>query len=262
MVINFALITIDSLRYDVTQIANSPNFEKLFAEHQRIGNGWEKVCAHGTYTLPAHVSMFTGGKFPSSFKADPPFKHSHGLFRYGNNTRNAEFSLQETDTSVPGSFAAQGYRTIGVGGVDWFNSSFYSSRDLWSMYFKEFYYADEFSPVIPNSFERQIQLLKTLDMKSLVFLFLNIASTHRPYRLKAEPDEKGNYPSYYIKSQVDAFEYVDSHILEVIDVIPRPANVFICSDHGECFTEVDGVSGHGFYHPSVMEVPACYLNLR
>lgn len=41
---------------------------------------------------------------------------------------------------------------------------------------------------------------------------------------------------------------------DILLEFPRPLHVLMVGDHGETFGE-DGLYGHGFYHPKVMEVP-------
>ena len=79
---NFIIITIDSLRYDVAIQANTPVFDKLISDYQLSSRQWHKTFAHATYTLPAHVSMFSGGKFPCNETDIFPFSRQHSLFSY------------------------------------------------------------------------------------------------------------------------------------------------------------------------------------
>ena len=67
------LITIDSLRHDVALRAETPNFDRLFAESGV--DGWVKVGSHGTYTLPSHISIFHAGIMPCDNRpeVEPPY---------------------------------------------------------------------------------------------------------------------------------------------------------------------------------------------
>ena len=52
-------------------------------------------------------------------------------------------------------------------------------------------------------------------------------------------------------------EFLDERMGELLDLFEetaRKVTVVACSDHDECFGE-EGLYGHGFYHPKVMEVP-------
>ncbi len=44
-----------------------------------------------------------------------------------------------------------------------------------------------------------------------------------------------------------------------MDIVPGPCHFFICADHGDCFENQDGCSGHGFFHEKVMEIPMCHF---
>ena len=77
----------------------------------------------------------------------------------------------------------------------------------------------------------------------------------------------GDAPSFDTEAfarQVRSASYLDARTGELIDVFVRrgrPTTVVVCADHGECFGE-DGLSGHGFYHPSVMTVPLLVFRLN
>jgi arylsulfatase A-like enzyme len=59
------------------------------------------------------------------------------------------------------------------------------------------------------------------------------------------------------RRQVSCVEYLDGQIGRLLarcDALGREVTVVLCGDHGDCLGE-DGMWGHGFYHPKVMEVP-------
>jgi hypothetical protein len=56
------------------------------------------------------------------------------------------------------------------------------------------------------------------------------------------------------KAQISALESLDCKINRLLDLIPKPLLLVISGNHGECFGE-DGLWGHGFPHPRVMQVP-------
>ena len=251
---NVAIITIDSLRWDTTMDAKLPNINKLFKQYNA---NWIKVYAQGTYTLPVHIGIFQDGHLPSNeFDRVGLYytrKAGHRMFRIPlkwEESLSVTFDLPEAPNMVK-SFEKLGYRTVGIGGVNWFNTD-YETSNLWkNHYFSEFYWQHEFRAKNPDSLEEQIKLINTLNLKETepLFFFLNIASTHRPCR--------GNKSQ---KGQVLALEYVDAHIMDVLVQIPKPCHLFLLSDHGTCFGE-DNLSGHGFYHPRVMEIPMTIIKL-
>ena len=247
---SICLITLDSLRYDVTQIANTPNLRNIIGRYSE-NKDWVEVGAAATYTMPAHVSIFQGGTLPNRLDGSRvDFREQMMFFAHGRMRGEIgyRYELPEASNMIKG-FGKLGYRTIGVGGVRWFDTSLATSR-IWNNYFEEFYWREEFRPTFPDAFEKQIKLIQGLMMTGQVFLFLNVGSTHFPYRDK---------PST-VNSQVECLEYIDSHIMDVINAVPKPADVILMSDHGECFGE-DGLWGHAIYHPKVMRTPLAILEI-
>ena len=251
------IVTLDSLRFDVAEQAETPNIRRLF--RISAADGWIKVGSHGTYTLPSHISMFHAGIFPCDNRPDVPGPYNREkekLFKAQlawERTTGARFPTPAAPNIVRG-FERLGYRTIGVGGVNWFNDRFITS-DIWKkQYFREFYWQENFSETCSSSFENQIGRIRELRLdreKRPVFLFLNVASTHTPY-MGFEKSPEG---------QKKALEYVDGHLPELLDALPGRFLLLLLSDHGECFGE-DGLWGHSFYHPSIMDVPFACLEYQ
>jgi len=249
---NFVIITLDSLRYDVAMLANTPTLNSLMHKYQVATDTWHKTFAHATYTLPAHVSMFSGGKFPCNEGDVAPFSRLNNLFGYTFTKSNSLFKLTEDNECITCYFKDRDYRTIGLGSVGWFDDLLSSSKDFWGKYFNEFYYQSNFSVKNSESFRNQINFTRDLlkNNTSDLFYFVNVGSTHAPYR------DGGTS----IDAQKKALEYIDDNIAELISLFGSGTDIFICGDHGECFGE-DGLWGHSFYHHKVMEVPACYLEI-
>ena len=267
---NILLVTLDTCRYDTTQLAYLPNFEKLI-EKSKKKDGWVKCYSHGTFTLPSHKAMFLAGKFPSDKYNPYPFGRRKGMFKFMKKNdlvvaeNNEPHFLFENEhgllispdfyRSVPDFFYKKGYNVFGVGSVAWFNLSRPNVANIWlNMFHNNFIYNRDTANTNPKSFENQIKLVKEEvtkkgDMNH--FLFVNVGSMHSPYCDFGDDHE----------AQIEALEYVDSHILELIDSIPKPLIVKMYGDHGECFGE-DDMYGHSFYHPKVMEVPGLYLYLE
>jgi hypothetical protein len=249
---NIAIIVIDALRYDAAMMANTPNFKKLFG-----GKTWYKCFANGTYTLPSQIAMFKSGHLPTNnFEAVPPYYTRKGVDRIFNvslnwtRNRNTLFPIPPAPNIVKG-FEKLGYISFGIGGVHWFNTNFETSAFWKGEYFDNFYWSPSFAEDSYNGFELQIELTRGLltNLQQPLFYFIDIASTHAPCR--------GNNS---LVGQAKALEYIDSHVMEIVDLLPRPCFTIIMSDHGTCFGE-NGLSGHGFYHPKIMEVPMFIVEL-
>lgn len=248
---NFAIITIDSLRCDSLEISKTPILDEYLRTKDKK---WHPVWAQGTYTLPSHIALFRDGHFPSDETSD----YGRGYKRRGgfrwfapklpwNKRRDVMYPIPDNSPNIPKGFSMMGYNTVGIGGVGWFADSFKTSAFWQGEYFDDFFWNPFFREDHNNSFEHQIKKVKQLKrqgrLNAPLFFFLNISSTHIPCR--------GNKT---VKGQADAMEYVDSHIMEVIKELPRPLHLWIMADHGTCLGD-DGLVGHGFYHPKIMRVP-------
>jgi hypothetical protein len=250
--VNIAVVTLDSLRYDVAAEAPTRNLRSVF---ERCGAGsWRKVYAPATYTLPSHLSLLQGAIGPSNFGPEPVYNRTIcSFFKIALPWRSGERGLYEVGPAenVVRGFRDQGYRTVGIGGVGWFNPAYATSNFWRGRFFEEFYWDDKFSEHSSSSFEHQLetvgQVLDAWDQRPL-FFFLNVAATHAPYRGE-EASTTG---------QGKALQYVDEHWPELIARLPRPCHVLLISDHGDCFGE-DGRWGHAFYHEKVMEVPMIHF---
>jgi hypothetical protein len=253
--VNLAVVTLDALRWDTAQAAATPNLDRLFAQ---TGARWHKVYAHGTYTLPSHVALFQSGALPTNeFDPVPAFyrradKDEERLFSIllpWDRERRALYNLPSAPNLVQ-AFAARGYRTVGLGGVHWFDTSLETSGSVWRQYFQEFHYRPEFSESDPDGLEHQLELCRSLELAASapLFFFLNIAACHLPCRGERSP-----------AGQAKALEWVDQRLPAVWELLPRPCHVLLWSDHGTLLgEELNGQPrwGHGFHHPLVVTVPA------
>ena len=254
---NIAVITLDALRWNATNMAVTPYLERLFT---RTNTKWNKVYAQGTFTLPSHIAIFQNGQFPSNEfdeKIPDGYTRRNDKFRWfqvklpwKEKMRRCKFELPEAQNLVK-SFERLGYNTIGIGGVNWFSAEV-ETTNIWNHYFKIFHWQKDFQEQDFDAFEKQIELIHTIDLSPPLFFFLNISATHIPCR--------GNKSTI---GQAEALGYIDSHIMEVIDLLPKPLTLFLLSDHGTLFEEDKaGLTGHGFYHPKVMEIPMIVMNLQ
>ena len=242
---NFLILTLDACRYDTAIKAHTPNFNYY--------SRWHLCYSRAIYTLPSHIAFFQSGHLPNYYEGRYAY-NSRPFFRANLEWtvhRNPMYVVPESENLIQG-FRKLDYRTIGVGGVGWFNME-YETSALWNNYFDEFYRYRTFSELDLNGFENQIKFLRTLLLQEekKLFLFVNVAATHFPYR---------NIEGH--EGQIKALEYIDEHINKLLNLLPRPIHCFIFSDHGEVFGEDGLEDGHRTYHLKVMEVPMMDFILR
>lgn len=259
-VTNQVLLVPDSLRWDVFKRARAPFLKSL--------GTWKKAWTPGNYTLPAHVSFFSG-KLPqtrdrSEYYDTAATRVSGGrrlpatrrqLWRLDNpeSVKPASYVLQ--GRSVIEGFARLGYRTLCSGAVNWFNPELPASKALTEHF-------DECRFFGPISAEQQCEwaLERVADAALLgqpYFLFLNFGETHHPFRFKgcaweSGPDPYGNRREC-LRRQAACVSYLDGIIGGLLSRLGN-FELVICSDHGEAMGE-KGLWGHSFYHKRVMEVP-------
>lgn len=246
---NIALITLDSLRYDVASVTTTPIIDSL-------GPSWFKAYSNGTDTYTSHSAMLKFGHLPHTMDQKAPKYLRYKLSRYYlfravlslDKNRRAKYSLPVARNIVRG-FSKLGYRTVGIGGVDWFNTNIITS-EFWNQYFDEFYWKKSFSQSALNCFDHQVDfavdILKNHDKVQPLFFFLNISATHNPSFIVRNQ----------FKTQQEALQYVDSKIKRIFDLIPKPCHIILTGDHGSVFEEDNYITtGHGFYHQKVMTVP-------
>lgn len=247
---DFLFVTLDSLRYDTADecLAEglTPNFGNL------IGR-WEcrETCA--TFTLPAHIGMFSG-MMPRPLQGDNislstearMFALSTSWDRYKG--RNIRFFFDNAE-NVPRGFASKGYHTIGVGGVGWFSTEVKSSSFWEGQYFQRFLYKASYNPVNPRAFEEQLEdlgsVLSSLNDKHR-FVFINVSSTHHPY--------SNGDGTRSLAAQKACLAYVDRHLPKLVSFFAKGTLGVVCGDHGDCLGE-DGLWGHNMVHEKVMTVP-------
>jgi len=246
---DFVFITFDTLRFDVADALfcekRTPQLEKLIGS-----NGWEKRHSPGNFTYAAHQAFFAG------FLPTParPGKHPRlwATTFIGSETITPNTLEFETANIVEG-FASNGYRTICIGGVGFFNKQTALSNVFPSM-FAESYWRPEFSVTSKTSTQQQFQLAAELLGENNVpsFLFINISAMHQPNHFYLEGAIEDS-----LESQSAALQYVDSQLpilMAALSRRERPSCCVFCADHGTTFGE-DGYSGHRLAHPKVWEVP-------
>lgn len=256
---NYALIVYDSCRYDSMVEARTPNLDRLARVH--------RAYTHGTFTLPAHVAMLSG--FLPHCAERLPFYNRfvkqlwrQGTFTEPSSQHRAAEKVLDGENIVVG-FRKDGYYTIGTGAPAWF------SLPAWRDWF------DDFCHSAHPGYPEQIAFLRERRGRwsdRPLFLFACFSETHEPYvyegcgftrdelprgrhlhRLGEGPLSRDDF-EHLRRRQIEAAEYLDAHLPEVLELLPHRTKVVLTSDHGECFGE-DGLYGHTQYHPKVMEVP-------
>ncbi len=243
------LLTLDTLRYDVARDClrdgRTPNLAKL------LPAGWEERHSPGSFTFAAHAAFFAGflptpispGKHPRPFAMRFP----------GSETTTPQTCVFDAPDMVAG-LAGRGYRTIGIGGVGFFNEQTPLGRVLPGL-FAESHWRPEFGVAEPRSTEFQIDFavarLRELPSSRRVFLFLNVSAIHQPNRFYVPGATDDS-----LDTHAAALAYVDGQLPRLFDALARrgPAFAILCSDHGTAYGE-DGCRGHRLAHPVVWTVP-------
>ncbi|WP_339257063.1 STM4013/SEN3800 family hydrolase [Paenibacillus sp. FSL R5-0713] len=241
------MITLDTLRYDVAKLeeANCPNL---------CGSGpWEKRHTPGSFTYAAHHAFF-GGFMPTPANTD---KASHIRLFHSRNTglkTHPHTWLFDTPDIVSG-FAAEGYRTICIGGVIFFTKKNPLAKVL-PGYFQQSYWRMNFGVTNPKSTEHQVQhalkLLEQTPPDEKIFMFLNVSAIHGPNRYFVEGAREDS-----VETQRAALRYVDEALGPLFEAMrkrSRPAFCLAFSDHGTAYGE-DGYQGHRLAHDVVWTVP-------
>jgi len=257
---NQVLITLDSLRQDVFDRADIPFLRSL--------GEWKKATTPATYTLPAHASFFVG-KLPQTFDESDfydtvagRFDEERGLYRNALQLwrlDNAEAKRDAAHT-LPGrniieGFSQLGYRTIGSGAVNWFKKELPAAHTLTDP-FDEFEFLGHTAAVAQVAWAIE-RIRAARNEGKPYFLFINFGETHHPFRFKGCGWGKEGSPygdaGKCLHRQQACLEFLDM-VLRALFSELRDYDLVICSDHGEALGE-DGLWGHGFVHPTVMDVP-------
>lgn len=288
---SYAMITLDSCRYDVAAEQQLPHLSAL--------GPLRRARTMGCFTLPAHAAFF-GGFLPNVMERPrwPRYSREKGpLFRLDRARRHPRRSdnlgaLYLPGDSVPAGFQAAGYRTVGAGGVRWFASAQLRTG------FDEFHYWEPQDDTNDRFAVRDLtefpltnldRLTDALAGDSAYFLFVNCPETHAPYLCgdetneqresilaacrRLEPiwngkdgrlDEVDPDPADFDllkQAQARALSVVDARLGELFAQLPRPVRVVVCADHGEAFGE-NRRWGHDFPDDAVMDVPIWYGDLE
>jgi hypothetical protein len=245
-------VTIDTLRYDVALEAlergETPNLAAILP-----GGRWEPRHTPGSFTYAAHHAFFTG------FLPTPAAQGPHPrLFaaRFGGSESTADTTFVFDTPDIVSGLASEGYRTICIGGVGFFNKQTALSRTLPGL-FDESWWTPELGVTCVQSTANQVALaverIAAAPTDKRLFLFINVSALHQPnrhYLPGATVDTRD--------SQRAALAYVDSQLPPLFKTLQSRAPVLaiLCSDHGTTYGD-DGYTGHRLAHPAVWLVPYC-----
>jgi hypothetical protein len=219
---------------------------------------WEERHSPGTFTYAAHQAFFAGF-LPTPIYPGPHPRLFAGRFA-GSETTTDETAVFDAPDWVTG-LASQGYLTICIGGVGFFNKQTPLGSVLPGL-FTESYWSPELGVTDPCSTENQVRLaterLGRVPAERRVFLFLNVSAIHQPNCLYVPGADSDT-----IETHAAALEYVDRCLPPLFDTLRQrgPCVAVICSDHGTAYGE-DGYVGHRVAHPSVWTVPYAEFVLR
>ncbi|SDS48450.1 STM4013/SEN3800 family hydrolase [Actinoplanes derwentensis] len=240
-------VTLDTLRYDVAARAGTPVLRSVLP-----GGRWERRHTPASFTYAAHHAFFAG------FLPTPTTPGPHErLFaaRFGGSETSGPGTYVFDHPDLPGALAAEGYHTVCLGGVGFFNPAAPLGRVLPGM-FAESHWERAFGVTAPDCVGAQLDRLEKiigeLPADRPLFTFLNVAALHQPNRHYVPGAAEDS-----LSTHAAALEYVDRQMGRLFDLAGgrgRPCLVIICSDHGTLYGE-DGHIGHRVAHEAVWTVP-------
>ncbi|MBI3911188.1 MAG: sulfatase-like hydrolase/transferase [Armatimonadetes bacterium] len=258
---NFLLVTYDSCRHDSYQAARTP----ILDAHTEARRAWSQA----TYTYASHASIFQG-MLPHSFTEEAYYnRYVRQLWRQPHRKQGSVDARVVFPAGVKNlieGFNRLRYFTCGTAAMGWFRHP--SLREYWQAF--------QWTGI---NARRQVSWIKDQIFRHRrrpCFAFINFGETHSPYRFDesvagtegeaaARKARKGkrltrqdwSFDEEGWRRQVACVEFLDAQmgdLLACFREIGKDVTVVMCGDHGDCFGE-EGLYGHGFYHPRVMEVP-------
>ncbi|MFY1702117.1 STM4013/SEN3800 family hydrolase [Micromonospora sp. WMMA1923] len=254
---DICLVTLDTLRYDVAAelaaTGRTPALTRLLPAGR-----WERRHSPASFTYAAHHAFFAG------FLPTPTTPGRH-VRLYAAAFPGSETAGDDTwvfdAPDLPTALAGQGYHTLCLGGVGFFNQRSPLGAVLPGL-FTEAHWEPAFGVTAPDCLDAQLdrleQVLPTVAPTRPLFTFLNVAALHQPnrhYRPGAERDD--------LTSHAAALEYVDGRIDRLVALLTsrgRPVFTIVCADHGTAYGE-DGHTGHRIGHDVVWSVPYAHFTL-
>ncbi|MFE6864852.1 STM4013/SEN3800 family hydrolase [Nocardia sp. NPDC057668] len=247
------LLTLDTLRFDVAAELLAAGRLPNLARHLPNGE-WERRHAPGSFTYASHQAIFAGF-LPTPATPGPHPRLFASRFAGSETTAGRTFVYDTPD--LVSALAAEGYRTVCVGGVGFFNKQGALGSVLPGL-FQDSHWEPEFSVAAPAAFEAQIdraeQVIAELPAERRLFLFVNVSALHQPnwFHLPGATRAAGDSR----ETHAAALEYVDRHIGRLFAAVSARRRCFaiVCSDHGTAYGD-DGFTGHRLGHESVWTVP-------
>ncbi len=253
---DIALITLDTLRFDVTVEAMSAGETRNFARY--LSKGWGKRHSPASFTYAAHAAFFAGFLPTPSYPG--PHSRLFALTFAGSETIDENTAVFDAPDIFSGLSHAD-YHTLCVGGVGFFNLQNPLSKTLPSL-FAERHWETSYGVTNPHSLEAQTQRcatsLASLPKDKLAFTFINVSAMHQPnchYLPEAKQDT--------IESHRAALRYVDQQLPALIETLTARRDCFVIftSDHGTRYGD-GGYTGHRLAHEAVWTVPYAHALLR
>lgn len=250
---DICLMTLDTLRYDVAQMAWERGLLKTLGP--LLGaSGWEQRHTPASFTFAAHQAFLAGflptplgpGPHPRLFAAD-----------FGGSTSTTEQTFVFEEAYLPQALAKRGYQTICIGGTGFFNLQNQLSQVIPNL-FEQSFWSPEMGVSCPQSAENQvgqaIDCLNDAGPSKRVFMLINFAALHQPnwfYEPQLCADKRDT-----LDSHLAALLAVDAALEPLFQAFQARGKSFhiVCSDHGTAYGE-DGYIGHRCAHPVVWNVP-------
>jgi len=248
-------VTLDSCRYDTFADSDVPGMKSVGPLH--------KAQAPSYFTFGSHAAMFVGFT-PGLANVEAPlvnpkfgkiFKLSGAAFP----GKGREGFILEGRNIVEG-FKRLGYRTLGSGGVAWFDPKTPAPQLLISEFDYFFYPGNSWSLASQLAWiESKLEEHSGLPL----LVFLNVGETHVPYYHEDAPWQVEDNPCvpFQRHDRADDCRLRQRACLEFVDRCLSPllqrflkATIVLCADHGDCWGE-DGLWEHGISHPMTLTVP-------
>src|SRR5262245_3677281 len=148
---DIALVTLDTLRYDVAveslAAGQTPNLQRT------LPAGWERRHTPASFTYAAHHAFFAGF-LPTPVTPGPHPRLYAGRFPGAESVDADTWEFDAAD--LPTALAAEGYHTVCVGGVGFFNKQSPLGAVLPGL-FAESHWSPELGVTNARSFEAQVK---------------------------------------------------------------------------------------------------------